>query len=146
MLEKFKSDIIDAMKNKDKTLLNTLRSVKGALQLEIINNKKEETDELLLDIVSKQIKLRNDSIEEFKKASRTDLINAYQEEIDILKKYLPEQLTNEEVDNIISEIFEMVKPTSIKDLGLIMKEITPKVKNRYDMKLLNEKIREKLNS
>lgn len=146
MLEKFKSDIISAMKNKDQITLNTLRSVKGAMQLEIINNKKIESDELFLDVVSKQIKLRNDSIEEFKKANRQDLIESYQKEIDILKVYLPQQLTEEELEAIINEVFEKIKPTSIKDLGNIMKEITPKVKNRCDMKELNNKIREKLNN
>ncbi len=146
LTEQFKKDIITAMKEKDKRKLDTLRSVKGAIQLEIINNRKEENDELLLDVISKQIKLRNDSIEEFKKGNRQDLIDSYQEEIDILKEYLPKQLSEEELNNIISQVFNKVNPLSIKDLGLIMKEITPLVRNRCDMKQLNEKIREKLNN
>ena len=146
LTEQFKKDIISAMKEKDKRKLDTLRSVKGAIQLEIINNRKEENDELLLDVISKQIKLRNDSIEEFKKGNRQDLIDSYQEEIDILKEYLPKQLSEEELNNIISQVFNKVNPLSIKDLGLIMKEITPLVRNRCDMKQLNEKIREKLNN
>lgn len=144
--EKIATDLIEAMKEKNKIKLNTLRSVKGAVQLEIINNKKVENDELYLDVIFKQIKLRNDSIIEFSKANRTDLISSYQNEINILKKYLPEQLTDLEIDNIIDEVFLKINPTSIKDLGLIMREITPKVKNRCDMKSLNDKIRERLNN
>ena len=101
MLEKFNQEMIQAMKDKNKVKLNTLRAVKGAMQLEKINNKKEENDELLLDVVNKQIKMRNDSINEFKKAERDDLVKSYQEEIDILNEYMPKQLTEEEINEII---------------------------------------------
>lgn len=142
---KLKSDLVQAMKDKDKVTLNTLRSVKGALQMEVINNKCEENDEVLLNVINKQIKMRNDSISEFKKAGREDLASSYQEEINILKKYMPSQLSNDELNKIIDEVFDIVKPESIKDLGKVMKEITPKVKNRCDMSVLNSLIREKLN-
>ena len=82
MIEQLKKDLVQAMKDKDKDKLNTLRSVKGALQLEVINNKKEENDDLLLDVINKQIKMRKDSIEEFKKANRQDLIESYSNEIE----------------------------------------------------------------
>ena len=86
--EKLQKDLLEAMKSKDKDTLNTLRSVKGAIQLEVINNKKEDNDDLVLDVITKQIKMRTESIKEFEKASRTDLIESYQKEIDILKKYI----------------------------------------------------------
>jgi len=146
MLEKFNKDIIAAMKEKDQLRLTVLRMVKGAMQLESINNKKEVDDELLIDCVSKQIKLRNDSITEFEKANRTDLVDKNKEEIKILKEYLPEQLSNEEIDKVLDEVFTLVNPTSSKDMGLIMKEVTPKVKGRADMKLVSEKIKERLSS
>ena len=145
MKEKLKEDLIKAMKEKDKELLNTLRSLKGAIQLEIINNKKEETDELIMDIITKQIKMREASIEEFKKANREDLASSYQKEVDILKSYMPKELNIDEVTKIIDVVFNKLNPTSIKDLGSIMKEITPLVKNKFDMKKLNEMIRERLN-
>ena len=97
LLKRFKEELIIAMKEKDKVKLNTLRSVKGAMQLEIINNKKEENDELLLDCINKQIKLRNDSIKEFKNANRDDLVESYQKEIAILNEYMPKMLTDEEI-------------------------------------------------
>jgi len=145
MKEKLKEDLIKAMKEKDKEVLNTLRSLKGAIQLEVINNKKEENDELIMDIITKQIKMREASIGEFKKANRDDLIISYQKEIDILKSYMPKELTIDEVTEVINDVFNKLNPTSIKDLGSIMKEITPKVKNKFDMIKLDEMIRERLN-
>lgn len=144
MIEQLKKDLVTAMKEKDKVKLNTLRSVKGALQLEVINNKKEESDELLLDVINKQIKMRNDSIEEFKKASRDDLVSSYQAEIDILKGYMPKELTVEEIDSIIKEAIEKTGASSAKDMGLVMREVTPLVKNRCDMKEVSTKIRDLL--
>ena len=81
LLEKMKSDLITAMKEKDKERLTVLRMVKGAIQLEVIYNKKEENEELLIDVVSKQIKMRKESISEFEKGGRNDLIEQTQKEI-----------------------------------------------------------------
>lgn len=145
MLEKFKSELIKAMKEKDKTKLNTLRSVKGAMQLEIINNKKEENDDLLITVINKQIKLRKDSIEEFKKANRTDLVNSYEKEIEILQDYMPKMLTEEEINKIIDEGIKKTGASTIKDLGLVMKEVSETLKNRCDMKSVTNIIRGKLN-
>ena len=145
LLEMLKEDLVNAMKAKDKVVLTTLRGVKGAMQMEVINNKKEETDELVLEVVNKQIKMRLDSITEFKKANRLDLINSYQSEIDILQKYMPKQLSIEELNVIIDEVFDLVKPGSARDLGKVMKEIMPLVKNKCDMTQLNNLIKEKLN-
>lgn len=143
--DKLNEDLKNAMKNKDKDELNTLRSVKGAVQLEVINNKKEENDELYLDVINKQIKMRNDSINEFKKAGRTDLIESYQKEIYILSRYMPKMLTEDELDEIINKVFDEVKPSSMKDFGTLMKSITPLVKNRCDMSKLSQIIKNKLN-
>lgn len=143
--DKLNEDLKNAMKNKDKDELNTLRSVKGAVQLEVINNKKEDNDELYLDVINKQIKMRNDSINEFKKAGRTDLIESYQKEIDILSRYMPKMLTEDELDEIINKVFDEVKPSSMKDFGTLMKSITPLVKNRCDMSKLSQIIKNKLN-
>ncbi len=143
-VEELKKDLVNAMKEKDKEVMATLRGVKGAMQMEIINKKLEESDELLLDVINKQIKMRNDSILEFSKAGRDDLVSSYKREIEILSKYMPKQLSDEELDGIIDDVFDEVKPESIKDLGKIMKVITPKVKNRCNMQVLNGKIRSKL--
>lgn len=141
MLDKLKQDIVTAMKNKDKVTLDTLRGVKGALQLEVINNKKEESDELLMEVINKQIKMRNDSIEEFKKAGRDDLIESYTNEIKILKEYMPEELTQEEIEKILNDAIEKTGASSVKDLGSVMKEITPSIKNRCNMKEVTERLK-----
>ena len=144
LLEKLKSDLIIAMKEKNKEKLNTLRAVKGAMQLEIINNKKQENDDLLLDVVNKQIKMRNDSISEFEKAGRCDLVDSYQKEVDILKEYMPKELTKEELEEIIDNAIKETGASTVKDLGIIMRMITPIVKNKCDMKEVTNKIKEKL--
>lgn len=144
MLEKLKSDLVTAMKEKDKEKLNTLRAVKGAIQMEVINNKKEENDELLLDVVNKQIKMRNDSITEFEKAGREDLVSSYKSEIAILSEYMPKQLTEEEIKEILKEAIDKLGATTPKELGLVMREVTPKLKNKCDMKSVTNKLKDML--
>ena len=144
LVNKFKEELITAMKEKDKVKLSTLRSVKGAMQLEIINKKREDNDELLLDCINKQIKLRNDSIKEFESAGRTDLVESYQKEIDILKEYMPIMLSDDEISDIIDKAISKTGASTVKDLGLVMREITPLVKNRCDMKKVTVLVREKL--
>ena len=138
--------IMEALKNKDTVRLNVLRLVKGAIQLEHINNKRELDDDLFTEVVVKQIKERNESIEEFKKGNRDDLVQKTEEEIKVLQEYLPEQLSEEEVDAIIDEVFKSVNPTGPKDMGLIMKEVNPKLKGKADMKEVSTKIKDKLAS
>ena len=145
MVEQLNKDMIEAMKAGEKDKLTVIRMVKAALKQEEIDHKKEVNDDLLIDVVNKQIKMRKDSITEFEKGNRQDLIEATQAEIDILMKYLPEQLSHEEVVKIIDEIFEEVKPESMKDMGKVMGPAQAKLKGRADMKEVSTLIREKLN-
>ena len=92
MIETFKKDIIEAMKAKDKLKLDVLRMVKANILQEVIDNKRNEDDTLLIDVVSRQIKMRRESVSEFTKANRNDLADITNKEIEILVKYLPEQL------------------------------------------------------
>lgn len=143
LLEQINKDMVESMKNKDSFSLATIRMAKGAIQLEAINKKKELTDEEIVSVIAKQIKIRNDSIIEFTKANRLDLVEQNKKEIEILNKYMPEQLSLEEVNRIIEEAFAKLNPTS-KDMGLIMKEISPKLKGKADMGKVNAIIKEKL--
>ena len=118
MVEKLEKDMITAMKDKDKDTLTVIRMVKAALKQEQIDHKREINDELLIDVVNKQIKMRKDSLVEFEKGNRQDLIDKTNQELSVLMKYLPEQLSTEEVLKIIDEIFEEVKPESQKDILL----------------------------
>ena len=145
LLEQLNKDMVVSMKNKDSFSLGVIRMAKGAIQLEAINKKKELTDEDMVSVLAKQIKMRNDSITEFTKAGRTDLVEQNQKEIEILNKYMPEQLSSEEINKIIEEAFDKLNPTS-KDMGLIMKEISPKLTGKADMSKVNALIKDKLNS
>ena len=105
----------------------------------------QASDEVVIDVVSKQVKTHKESIEEFKKGNRQDLVENLEREIALLSKYLPEQLTTEELNKIIDEVFDKIKPTSMKDMGTIMKELKPLVTGKADMKEVNTIIKEKLN-
>lgn len=144
MVEKLKLDMIDAMKAKDKERLTTIRMIKGELDKEHIDKKREINDDLLIEVVNRGIKQRKDSIAEFEKGGRNDLIEKTQAEILILQSYLPEQLTEEEISFIIDETFRIVNPAGPKDMGRIMKEVQPRLKGRADMKQVSEIIKSKL--
>ena len=138
-------DLKTAMKKQDKETLAVIRMVKAAIQMEELNTKKELTDDEVINIITKQIKTRKESIAEFEKGNRKDLIDKTNSEIEILEKYLPEQLTDEEALQIIDEAFELIKPESSKDMGKVMKEISPKLKGKYDMGKASSIIKERLN-
>ena len=144
--DRIMNDLKEAMKNKDSFKLSVIRMVKGAIQLEKINKKRDLNDEEVIDVISKQIKLRKDSINEFEKAGRNDLADTTKKEVEVLNEYMPEQLSSEEVNKIIDEAFAKVNPTSQKDMGLVMKEVTPKVKGKADMGEVSRIIKEKLNN
>lgn len=144
MVEKLEKDMITAMKEKDKDTLTVIRMIKASLKQEQIDHKKEINDDLLIDVVNKQIKMRRDSLVEFEKGNRQDLIEKTNSEINVLMAYLPEQLSKEEVEKIIDEIFEEVKPESQKDMGKIMGPAQAKLKGKTDMKEVSNIIREKL--
>ena len=144
MKERLQKDLISAMKEHNKKAVDTIKSVKAMIQMEEISKKKELTDEEILSVIVKQVKMRKDAISDFEKASRNDLIASYNEEIDILNEYLPKPLTIEEVNAIIYEAFKAVNPTSQSDMGKIMKEVSPKLKARADMGEVNKIIKNKL--
>lgn len=145
LVEKLKQDMVEAMKSKNKERLTVIRMIKAALDKERIDNKKEINDEVLIDVVGKQIKMRNDSIEEFEKAKRDDLVQKTKKELEILEEYLPEQLTEEEIMKIVEETIHELEATSMKDMGKVMKELTPKVKGKANMKVVSDIIKSKLN-
>ena len=144
LAEKINNDLKEAMKSKDSFRLSVIRMVKGAMQLAKPNPREELTDDDVITVISKQIKMRNDSIKEFEAAGRSDLVEQNKKEIEILNTYMPKQLSEEELTEIIDKVFEEVKPTSQKDMGLIMKNISPLVKGKADMSLVNKLVKERL--
>jgi len=146
MYDKIKSDIVEALKEKNTLKLQTLRGVKGEVDLEHINKKVEINDDLLISVISHQIKTRRESITEFEKGNRGDLVSKTNEEIALLQEYLPKQLDDEEINKILEDAFRKVNPTSSKDMGLIMREVTPFLKGKADMGKVSSLIKERLNN
>lgn len=142
--ERINNDLKEAMKNKDSFKLGVIRMVKGAMQLEKANPRAELTDDDVIKVISKQIKMRKESITQFESAGREDLAEQNKKELEILNSYMPEQLSLEEINEILDKVFDEVKPTSMKDMGMIMKTLSPLVKGKADMSLVNSLIKERL--
>jgi uncharacterized protein YqeY len=131
--EKIKNDLVNSMKNKDKFTLSVLRMLKSAIQLESISKNKELTDEEIIMVIKKNVKQRESSILEFEKFNKTEEVNNLQKEIEILKQYLPAELSEEDINKEITKVFEEVNPSSMKDMGIIMKKLTECIGSRADM-------------
>lgn len=146
MLEdKILADFKDAMKNRNAFRQSTLSFLRSQLKNMAIEKKKDKLDDSdVIAIIKKQVKQRLDSIEKFKSGARLDLAEKEQKELEILKAYLPEELSKEELEKIIDEVIASIGANTIKDMGKVMKEIIPKVSGRADNKLLSELVRLKL--
>ena len=143
--EKILNDMKESMKNKDKETLSVVRMVKGSIQLEEIDKKRELNDDEVISVISKQIKQRKDANIEFEKGNRQDLIDKNNNEISILNRYMPEQLDSDEVEKIISDKIEELQVTSQKEMGKLMGALMPLLKGRTDMSMVSAIIKDKLN-
>ena len=143
MNELIANDLKNAMKSGDKFKLSVLRMLKSALQLDSISKKHELSDEEVLNVIKKQVKTRKDSIEEFKKYNKMEEVAKLEQEIEILDAYLPEEMTEEEIKKVIDEVFEDLKPTSMKEMGMVMKELNTKITNA-DISLVSKLVKERL--
>ena len=145
MYEKINEDLKNAMKEKDTFKLSVLRMLKSALQLEQIAKKHELDDNEIAAVLKKQVKLRKDSLEEYKKYDKTELVESLEKEIAILDAYLPEEMSEEEINNIVDEAINEVKPSSMKDMGLVMKKVNELlVGKNADMSLVSKLVKEKI--
>lgn len=146
MKEKILEDLKSAMKSQDKEKLSVIRMVKGAISLEEINKKIELSDDDIIAIIAKQIKTRKESIVDFEKGNRQDLVEQTKREIEILNQYMPQQFSKEEIRNILNEIFDQVQPKGISDMGKVMKEASSRFKGRADMSSVSQMIKDRLNN
>lgn len=145
--DKLTEDMKQAMKDKEagKLRLSVIRMVRAAIKNVEIDTKAELAEEDVIAIVAKEVKMRRDSMEEFKKGQRDDLVAQLEQEIEVLLPYLPQQLTEAEVREIVTEALAIAGATSSKDMGKVMAVLMPKVKGRADGKLVNNIVRELLN-
>ncbi len=139
--EQLMNDMKDAMKNHEKDRLAVIRMVRGAIRQQEIDGQKELGDEDVIAVLSKEVKMRKDSMEEFKKGGREDLVEKTQAEIDVLMPYLPAQLSEEEVRELVKAAVEQTGAATAKDMGKVMGALMPKVKGRADGKLVNTIVR-----
>lgn len=143
MNEMIANDLKDAMKNGDKFTLSVLRMLKSSLQMEKISKKHDLNDEEIVAVIKKQVKVRKDSIAEYQKYNKEDLVESLEKEIAVLDKYLPEEMSEDEINKIIDEVFSELNPTSIKEMGGVMKELNSRITNA-DMSIVSAKVRERL--
>lgn len=145
--ERLTEDMKQAMKDKEagKLRLSVIRMVRANIKNVEIDSKQELSDDEVLNVVSKEVKMRRDSMEEFKKGNRLDLVENLEQEIDVLMNYLPDQLDETEVRTLVKQAVAEAKAVSPKDMGKVMAVLMPKVKGRADGKLVNTIVRELLN-
>ena len=118
--------------------------LKSALQLEKISKKHDLTDDEVITVVKRQVKTRKDSMSEYEQYNKMEEVENLKKEIEVLSKYLPPELSKEEIEKVLDDIFAEIKPESIKDMGKIMKEATAKLGNAADMSLVSSLVKEKL--
>lgn len=124
--------IITAMKAKDKETLSVLRMTKAAISNKQIELGHDLSDDETLAVLASEVKSRNDSITDFKKGKRQDLVEKTENEIKVLAKYMPVQLTEAELDNLVSQTIQQLNATGLRDMGKVMGALSAKTKGRAD--------------
>lgn len=140
--ERLNEDMKQAMKSKDKHSLSTIRMVRSTIKNLEIDLKRTLDDNEVLDILSREIKQRKDALQEFEKAGRDDLVANANAEIEIIGKYLPAQLSEEEIKVIVQQTIQETGASSKADMGKLMSALMPKVKGRADGKLVNQVVQQ----
>jgi len=139
-------DMKSAMKNHDKLKLSVIRMARAAIKNMEIERKIELDDNGVIEVLAKEVKQRRDAIPEYEKAGRNDIVETLNAEIKILMDYLPQQLSPEELTNMIRAVIEKVGAQSAKDMDKVMSELMPKVKGRADGKLVNQIVKDMLSN
>ncbi len=144
MLEKINADLASAMKNQDKFTLSVLRMLKSEIVAESRKGTLHElTDEDIIKVIKHQVKVRKDSVKEYEQYGKADTVASLNQEIEVLNTYLPKEMTEDEINKVIDEVFDELKPTSIKEMGLVMKSVTAKITNA-DMGLVSKLVKDRL--
>ena len=138
------ADIVSFMKAQDKANLTTLRMAKNALQSEKIRVNHELNDDEIINTLKKFVKQKKDNIEEYSKYGKDDIVNDLKREVELVSKYLPEELSEDEINKGLDEIFAKVNPTSIKDMGKLMAEANTLFGVRADKSLVSKLIKDRL--
>ena len=139
--ERLLEDVKEAMKDKDTVRKNTIQMARAAILQVEKDSKVTLDDNGVIEVIAKEVKKRRDVLPEYEKSGREELINELKAEIDVLMQYLPPQLTEEELEEIVKQAVSEVNATSMKDMGKVMQAVMPKVKGRADGKAVNEMVK-----
>ena len=144
--DRLMEDMKQAMKDKEagRLKLSVIRMVRSAAKNVEIDRRKELDDNELLEVLAKEVKMRRDSLDEFRKADRPELLATLEQEIAVLMEYLPEQMSAAEVRALVTQAVADAQAASAKDMGKVMALLMPKVKGRADGKLVNSIVKEML--
>ncbi len=144
LLERLNSDIKQAMKNKEKDKLSVIRMIKASIQNEALKIGKEISEEEELTVLSREVKQRKDSLHEFDKAGREDLVEKIRTELQYVELYMPKQLSEEEVSEIVKQAISETGASSKVEMGKVMAVVMPKVKGKADGSLVNKLVQQHL--
>lgn len=142
--ENIEQQMKDALKAKDFFRLNVLRFILSQIKNKEIDLRKPATDEDIVKIITTLVKQRRESLAFSEQANRPDLVEKEKAELNILESFLPSQLSEAEVEKIIDEVIQSVKPAGMKDMGKVMKELMPKIAGRFEGSKVSEMVKRKL--
>ncbi|NTV89404.1 MAG: GatB/YqeY domain-containing protein [Clostridiales bacterium] len=142
--ERLLEDMKTAMKDKDAIRKNTVQMARAAVLQVEKDNRTTLDDDGVIDVIAKEVKRRRDSIPDYEKSGRTDLLEDLKKEIDVLLQYLPQQLTEEELEVIVRQAVQDTGASTAKDTGKIMQAVMPQVKGRADGKMINQIVKKLL--
>ena len=144
LLDKITDDMKTAMKNKDKFKVTTLRLLMSQVKYRRIDAKENLTPEQEIAVLTNAAKKRKEAIEIYQKSNRADLLEKEQKELAIISEYLPEQMSEQEIEKLVSETIECVAAVGLKDMGRVMSEVMKVLKGRADGKQVQQFVRQKL--
>ncbi len=142
--EQLTEDMKTAMKQKEQTRLGTIRLLRSAIKNKEIEIGKELDDQGVIQVISTAVKQHKESIEQFEKGGRDELVQKEQAELNVLQSYLPQQMSEDEMRALVKEAVDAVGASSMKEMGKVMKYIMPKVQGRADGKVINQFVKEQL--
>jgi uncharacterized protein YqeY len=146
MIKKIEAGMVVAAKGKDKLRLSALRLIKSALHNKEIDARRELKEEEVLQVLSSMVKQRKDSIEQFTNGGRMDLAEKEEKELRVIQEFMPEQMSEEDIEAAIVKAIDEVGAASPRDMGKVMKALMPIVTGKADGKLVSQKVKEKLSS
>ncbi len=142
--ERLLEEMKQAMKSNDKLRLSTIRMIRSALKNKEIELRKNLEDEEVAKVIQAMVRKGEESVEQFQMGGRMDLVDKEKKEIEILKSFLPQPLSQEEILKIIDQSIQETQASSLKDIGKVMKSVMPKIGGKADGKLINQLVKERL--